>query len=70
MADPGIGEVCLEGGAHPRSRGGRHCFLVGCDSSTSNPDRSASFVGEWDGELRESRLEAWMKSRKSEVAIA
>ena len=26
-------------------------------------------VGEWGGELRESRLEAWMKSHKSEVAI-
>ena len=26
-------------------------------------------VGEWCGELRESRLEAWMKSHKSEVAI-
>ena len=30
---------------------------------------SASFVGEWDGELRGIRLEAWMKSHKSEVAI-
>ena len=37
--------------------------------STSNPDRSAKFVGEWCGELRESRLEAWIKSHKSEVAI-
>ena len=26
-------------------------------------------VGVWDGELRGSRLEAWMKSHKSEVAI-
>ena len=26
-------------------------------------------VGEWGGESRESRLEAWMKSHKSEVAI-
>ena len=26
-------------------------------------------VGEWGGELRGSRLEAWMKSHKSEVAI-
>ena len=25
-------------------------------------------VGEWGGELRGSRLEAWMKSHKSEVA--
>ena len=28
-----------------------------------------AFVGEWGGELRGSRLEAWMKSHKSEVAI-
>ena len=27
------------------------------------------FVGEWGGELRGSRSEAWMKSHKSEVAI-
>jgi len=26
-------------------------------------------VGEWGGELRGSRLEAWMKSHKPEVAI-
>ena len=26
-------------------------------------------IGEWGGELRGSRLEAWMKSHKSEVAI-
>ena len=30
---------------------------------------SHSCVGEWGGELRGSRLEAWMKSHKSEVAI-
>ena len=30
-----------------------HCLLVGCDSSTSNPARSTSFVGEHGGELRE-----------------
>ena len=28
-----------------------------------------TYVGEWGGELRGSRLEAWMKSHKSEVAI-
>ena len=28
-----------------------------------------AFVGEWGAEFRDSRLEAWMKSHKSEVAI-
>ena len=31
--------------------------------------RLGTDVGEWVGELRGSRLEAWMKSHKSEIAI-
>ena len=46
-----------------------HCLLVGCDSSTSSPAPKRQLCRGVGWGVEGSRLEAWMKSHKSEVAI-
>ena len=41
-----------------------------CDSSTSNPDRQRQLCRGAGLVSKGSRLEAWMKSHKSEVAVS